>query len=124
MQHINFALYVQKLARFTEVNKITPQEYAENLFFNVAMLEAVDVEDVEIVLSSIPSNALSTLRNHIATILAHDYRFPQLHYGGVGPTAEERERIRLQYQTRVKDFAGRLDSELKHSYLSEHDDIP
>ncbi len=120
---MNFALDVQKLARFTEINKVTPQEYAENLFYSVAILETVDIRDVKSVLNSIPSNALSALLNHIATILANDYRFPDLHYGGVGPTAEERERIRLQYQNRLKDFAGRLDSEFKNSYRVEHDDV-
>lgn len=121
---MNFALRVQKLARFTEANKVTPQEYAENLFYSVAELGSVEIEDVEFVLRSIPTNALSTLRNHISTILTHDYRFPQLHYSGVGPPAEERERLRLRYQNQVKAFAERLAFGLLPTDHPELDDEP
>jgi hypothetical protein len=121
---MNFAQSVQKLAKLTELEKVTPQEYAENLFYSVAVLDTVNIEDLRIVLTSVPLNAQSALLKHIAAILADDFRYPELHYGVVGPTTEERERIRLQYQHRVKDFAKWLDAEFKISFRPEQDAIP
>jgi len=44
-----------------------------------------------------------------------DFRYPDLHHGGPGPSKEERERIRLLCQERVREFARRLNTRLNES---------
>lgn len=99
---------IQTLARFTAIHKVTPQEYAENLFYTIATIESVDSDGVDCVIASLPEHARSTLIDHIDVILADDFRFHDLSYGGPGPLLEERERVRLLYQNRVKTFASLL----------------
>jgi hypothetical protein len=99
---------VQKLARFAAIHKLSPQEYSDNLFYTIVGFESVNSGDVDCVLESLPEHARSALVDHVGMILGEDYRFHDLHYGGSGPAPDERERIRLLYQTRAKTFAALL----------------
>ncbi|MEZ6138737.1 MAG: hypothetical protein R3C53_27950 [Pirellulaceae bacterium] len=85
------------------------------MFYTISNCESVGSDDVECVLKSLPEQARSTLIDHVGVILADDFRFGDLHYGGPGPSPEERERTRLLYQKRVKTFAALLHDRLNTS---------
>jgi hypothetical protein len=99
---------VQKLTSFASLRKLTPQEYAENLFYTIVTFETVNADEIDCVFESVPEHARSALVDHIDVMLADDFRYPDLHYGGPGPSDEERERLRLIFQQRAKAFANLL----------------
>jgi len=96
-----------RLGRFLDASKITVDEYATNLV-ELSSLYDWDDATVESVAASVPKLARNRIADELSTVLTPDYRHPELHYGGPGPTREEREGIRLHNEKRIQAFAAAL----------------
>lgn len=107
--------YVARAEKFSRVlllDKITVDEYAENLLSSHAGLPEIDESTARAVAVTIPEIAREAIGQEIAKVLAPDYRFPDLHYGGPGPSPEMREETRRLYESRVRTYALALASAL------------
>jgi hypothetical protein len=103
----------QKFARFFIASKISVDEYAENLLSSCVCYPEVDDTTAQELAATIPEVARERLQREIATILRPNYRFPELHYGGPGPSNELRESTRRLYQDRIRACASLLTKALK-----------
>lgn len=92
--HLKYISTAQKFARFFVASKITLDEYAENLLGSCVCYPEVDDTTAQELAATIPRIAHERLHQEIAKILHPNYRFPELHYGGPGPSDEVRESTR------------------------------
>lgn len=98
----------QKLARLTVKGVVTAEEYANNVLEYCALLPEFNPHTVAIVAKSVPTMAHDALIGVTARILHPDYEYPTVHFGGPGPSAAERERIRQIHGNRIHAFAAAL----------------
>ncbi len=111
--HSNYISVAQKFARFFIASKITVDEYAENLLGSCVCYPEVDGTTAQELAATIPEIAHERLHQEIAKILNPNYRFPELHYGGPGPSNEVREGNRRLYEFRIRACASELTKAMK-----------
>ena len=103
----------KKYARCVAASKITVDEYAENLLDSCALLSEFDDVTTQAVAESVPELARDRLVLEVQKVLAPSYRYPELHFGGPGPSPEDREKLRVLYENRIRLFAGALGEALR-----------
>jgi hypothetical protein len=113
LPHSDYISTAHKFARFFIASKITVDEYAENLLSSCISYPEVDGTTAQELAATIPENAHERLHREIASILNPNYRFPDLHYGGPGPSNEVRESTRRLYEDRIRACASLLMKALK-----------
>jgi hypothetical protein len=103
----------RKYARCVAECKITVDEYAENLLDSCALLSECDEVTTQAVTESVPELARDRLFQEIQKVLAPSYQYPELHFGGPGPSPEDREKLRVLYENRIRSFARALGEALR-----------
>ena len=87
--------------------KLYSDEYAQNLL-ELACTCDTPSDQVCSIAWLVPKDAEQALNDEIAKVLSPSFRFRDLQYGGPGPSTEERERTRKDYEDRVVAFATQL----------------
>ena len=108
MSHSDYITTAQKFSRLLVNSIITVDEYAENLLNSCVCLPEIDGTTAHAVATTVPEIARERLNQEIEMVLASNYRFPELHYGGPGPSQELREEMRHLYETRIRACASAL----------------
>lgn len=104
----DFITVARKLGRFVTNSKITPDEYAENLLLRCTTCLEIDEETARLVASEVPTIARDRLIEEISRVIGPNYRYPELHYDGPGPSEECREEQRRVLEIRIRAFATQL----------------
>ena len=112
MSNSEYIKTANKYKRLLLDSKINIDEYAENLITSCVLMPEIDRTTAHLIAASVPEIARESLGQKIARVLASNYRFPELQYGGSGPSQEVREEIRRLYQARIQACASALISAL------------
>ncbi len=102
----------RKFGRFVVASKVSVEEYAENLLTSCVTYSEIDEESARLIAREVPPIARERLMAEVSRVLAPDYRFPELHYGGPGPNKEHREERRRTYEARIRAYAALLSKAL------------
>jgi hypothetical protein len=111
--HSDYISTAQKYASLFTAAKITVDEYAENLLSYCVCYPEIDDPTAHVLAATIPEIARERIHCEIAKILSPKYRFPELHYGGPGPSNDVRESTRRCYEDRIRACASLLTKALK-----------
>ncbi|GAB5406977.1 MAG: hypothetical protein Aurels2KO_52080 [Aureliella sp.] len=112
MTEFDYMAIAERYCRFLEAAKITGDEYAENLLTSCVTYPEVDEKTARRIAGTIPDSVRERVEHEISKVLDASYRFPTLHYGGPGPSAEVREETRQLYEARIRVCANLLEKTL------------
>ena len=113
MTEFDYLTIAERYCRFLEAAKITDDEYAENFLTSCVTYPEIDEATAHKIAGTIPDSVRERVAREISKILDASYRFPTLHYGGPGPSAEVREETRQLYEARIRVCAALLAKTLK-----------